>query len=370
MKDIYTLEERIKNLEYYSTLSLLESKTESLTVTDSSGLNRFKSGFLVDNFTSKTIQNKNSYSKNSVDSKNRELRPSHYTTELDLLVGSSSIIGIGSTSDPLSDLRFASDLVGYGIKRTGQVITLDYTNVVEVNQPFATRFESVTPFLVTTYSGTIELNPSSDVWVDTVRASANITEIDNFTPVQQQLVEIEGFDPQTGFGPISWNSWETVWTGRSVERTRTRETTTTTRKQTRTGERSILTENVETISQGDRIIDVDISPFMRSRNIEFISKRNRPLTTLYPFFDGRNVSDFTFPKLLEIRMLSGTFVPGETVRGTLTSAGNSSTRLIKFRLCKSNHKYGPILNPTDVYTVNPYNRDANIHNLINIQTIL
>ena len=42
---------RIKNLEYYTALSLLETNTANMFVADGDGLNRFKSGFFVDNFT-------------------------------------------------------------------------------------------------------------------------------------------------------------------------------------------------------------------------------------------------------------------------------------------------------------------------------
>jgi hypothetical protein len=56
MVDIKQLENRIKNLEYYTTLSLLETSTAALFISDSSGLNRFKSGFFVDNFTSTSSQ--------------------------------------------------------------------------------------------------------------------------------------------------------------------------------------------------------------------------------------------------------------------------------------------------------------------------
>ena len=52
MSDIGRLENRIKNLEYYTTLSLLEADTASLFLPDQNGINRFKSGFFVDNFTS------------------------------------------------------------------------------------------------------------------------------------------------------------------------------------------------------------------------------------------------------------------------------------------------------------------------------
>ena len=50
MRDIGKLEQRIENVEYYTALNLLEAEAQSLEVVDSNGLNRFKSGFLVDNF--------------------------------------------------------------------------------------------------------------------------------------------------------------------------------------------------------------------------------------------------------------------------------------------------------------------------------
>ena len=50
MQDTKELENRIKSLEYYTILSLLEKETANFFISDSEGLNRFKSGFFVDNF--------------------------------------------------------------------------------------------------------------------------------------------------------------------------------------------------------------------------------------------------------------------------------------------------------------------------------
>ena len=50
MRDIGKLQDRIENLEYYTSLNLLERDAESLEIPDVNGLNRFKSGFIVDNF--------------------------------------------------------------------------------------------------------------------------------------------------------------------------------------------------------------------------------------------------------------------------------------------------------------------------------
>ena len=67
MTDIKKLENRIKNLEFFTSLSLLETNTSNLFVPDANGLNRFKSGFFVDNFTSFLAQEESVVLKNSVD---------------------------------------------------------------------------------------------------------------------------------------------------------------------------------------------------------------------------------------------------------------------------------------------------------------
>ena len=67
------------------------------------------------------------------------------------------------------------------------MLTLDYEQDIYRSQPFATRQESVTPFLVTSYEGTIELVPESDTWIDTNRLAPNIIEIDNFTSVNNNF---------------------------------------------------------------------------------------------------------------------------------------------------------------------------------------
>jgi hypothetical protein len=364
MSDIVNLEDRIKNLEFYTSLSLLESDTSNLYIRDANGLNRFKSGFFVDDFSTTTSQIKKTIVKNSIDIKNSELRPSHYTTEIDLILGSNATIGIGTEPNPQIDQRFVSDIDGLGITRTGRVITLNYVENEYISQPFATRTENVTPFLVNYYSGTIELNPSSDVWIDTVTLQAKTIEIDNYTETSSQLIS-SGFDPKTGYGPVIWDSWQTTWTGETKsnssntawqgnDQIRTDyQTTSKTGTKTRSGTRQIFKEVFNTTSFGDSVVSNQLIPFIRSRNIEFIAKRLKPSSRVYGFFDGIDINQYIIPKLIEISMLSGSFQVGETVIGE-----NNNGQSIIFRVATQNHKYGPYNIPTDVYTFNPYDNQT------------
>ena len=171
MKDISRLETRLSNVEYYSSLSLLETDTKNLTIRDPrTGLDKFKSGFFVDNFKSYNggdIANP-SY-KASVDTASGILRPQHYTTSLDLILGSEAIIGIGTTSNPNADLRFANDLGNENVTRINDLVMLNYESVEYTKNEFATRVENVNPFNTPSWIGSIELNPSTDTWIETRR---------------------------------------------------------------------------------------------------------------------------------------------------------------------------------------------------------
>ena len=50
MRDIGRLKDRLERVESQTALSLLERDAESFEIQDANGLNRFKSGFVVDNF--------------------------------------------------------------------------------------------------------------------------------------------------------------------------------------------------------------------------------------------------------------------------------------------------------------------------------
>ena len=401
MSDIFRLENRIKNLEYYTSLSLLENNTANLFISDSVGFNRFKSGFLIDNFSSVGVQDNSIGVKNSVDLENGQLRPSHYTTSLNLEIGSDAITGIGTTTNANQDRKYLNNILGTNIKRTGDVISLDYDDTVWLEQPFATRVENVTPYLVKTWEGTIQLEPTVDVWIDVNLLEIRDVRVEgSFQGVAEALraeIQDTADGSRLGVSPIIWNSWETnnirqnlgMTLTASMDTTqnsfqtgaRTKEGTpivqtdttstlniggsvslTTNLDQRRTGVQHTVREQINTESLGDRVISRNIIQFMRSRNIEFTARRMKPNTQLYTFFDGVDVSSFCTPKLLEIEMTSGTFLIGEGVFAesgvfqTVEGVDPNSLPYIEFRLATPNHKYGPYNNPTDFYDENPYDR--------------
>ena len=408
MADIGRLEKRLESVEYYTRLSLLETDTANLNITDANGLNRFKSGFFVDNFkkhASHQIDHPDFTA--STDAKRGYLRPGHYTTCLDLIVGSRSFIGIGTTANPTLDINHLDDIDGDNIKKTGRLLTLDYTETTMLEQIYASRVENVNPFLIIYYSGDMTLNPDSDVWMDTKRVDASIS---YDTSAYNNAIAQRGINQQTGFSEVDWGAWETNWVSEEVSQTIVEETVEalgtihpddlpegvkrdirsipnirktielngkwvpkgtglitdaeiTTRTfhqdvvmrstQSREGIQYKVTPKIQQRSLGDRTISRDIIPYMRSRNIEISTTRMKPRTRFYVYFDNVDVTAFVTPKLLEISMTSGVFQTGETVR----SSG------FTFRLAAPNHLEGPYNAPTKVSEVNVYDNEAPVSNV-------
>ncbi len=380
MSDINNLETRIRNLEFYTSLSLLETNTANFFVADADGLNRFKSGFFVDNFETFNTQETKFKIKNSINPKQNELRPRHYTNSVDLQFG--PVVN----TDATADLQF-NTISGTNIRRHKDFITLDYSEVEYIKQPFGSRTVSVTPFIVAYWKGVLELTPESDTWVSTVRLQPRIINREgDFAETVARMAAEEGFDAQSGLGPQVWNSWSDVWTGNRniartlavrphVHRTRTEgdfrvreivsqrqvEIEETVRRNRVGTQQRIIEDFSQRESQGDRVVSRDLIPFMRSRNVEVIGKQTKPSTRHYAFFDGVDVTRFVTPKLLEISMASGTFQVGEKVNVAVSGAGSNSwmrgsgTRPhLTFRVAQSNHKEGPYNAPTKTYGADPY----------------
>jgi hypothetical protein len=122
MEDIGVLDQRIENLEYYTSLLALELKAKDLAVLDENGNNRFKNGIFVDPMTSYDFHdNTNSEYKFTLDITNTYGRSTFLQNDVDLQYLESQ-----ST----------------GIKRTGNYLTRPFTEELLIFQQFATKFRN------------------------------------------------------------------------------------------------------------------------------------------------------------------------------------------------------------------------------------
>jgi hypothetical protein len=349
MRDIGGLENRIQRLEETTALSLLELSTQSLQIQDAQGLNRFKTGFFVDDFDNGQLVN---FGIAECEVSNSELKPITARNSFRCQLAPSIF-----RTDEEIDLSENYDLLDSNVKKTGRTVTLNYREVGWIEQPIATRVENVNPFHVVEYSGTLTLTPSSDTWIRTVQLPNQIiTQTTSLVRTREEtVIETRRVNLwQWIFLRWRWGWWGWPWFRRS-------RTFTTTSVESRDAG-SFTTE-----TESNDLIDTINEEFMRSRNVEFRASNLKPNTRYYQFLDGNSGVDF-IPKLIEIAVdenlttngSSLAFIPGETVKGSINSAVSSAQASITFRVANQNHKTGPFNNPTSVYTINPYDRTQNL----------
>jgi hypothetical protein len=304
MRDIGRIEKRIETTEYYTQLSLLETAAQNLQIQDSNGFDRFKNGFVVDNFTGHGIGDvgNNDY-KVSIDYANGELRPTFHEDAVQLIERDDD--GTAITAD---------DRTTHNYQKTGDLITLPYTEETLIDQPYASKAINVNPFGVFTWIGAIELTPPGDEWKETERAPELV--INNPNGSWDNLTKNSGNSNQLSEFPMStvWNSWQDTWTGRPIETERknvgtykkrgghgwrviAKEEVTTAQQvsQTRTGIRAVAVPETVRTSIGDRVVSVAFVPFIRSRTLTFTATRLKPNTRVYPFFDNIDVTAYVTP---------------------------------------------------------------------------
>lgn len=279
MKDIGTLEKRIDNLEYYTTLTALEQDTlnkQDYTIKDSANLTRFKNGFIADGFKGFSVADvfRTEY-RAGIDVINRNLRP--------------------SSNSSAHTLQFDSaNSTNY--LQTGPWITAPATSVEFINQGYASKTININPFNMVNYLGLIQLNPPSDIWVDTTVAKPEpAVNLFGDLDAWNKLSTIPFDITLTTAGQSWWTGEEKSKTGDAYWQGRFLKQDTVVRQDKATewlGTANYLSTAAVTESIGDRIIDVSVIPYMRNISTLFVANAFKPDTTLYPFFDNISVEKY------------------------------------------------------------------------------
>src|SRR6056300_328544 len=290
MRDIGKLENRIKNIEYYTQLSLLEADAQSLQIQDADGFDRFKNGFVVDNFTGHNVGDvgNNDY-KLSIDRARGEARTPF----------NEDVIELEERDDDLTAI-VAADRTAANYSKTGDLITLPYTETAYLQQPYATKTENLNPFLVFDWIGDITLDPPVDEWKETRVAPELVV---NVNGTFDNLAINAGLDNTSATEiPVGteWNEWQDQWSGNPRTNTRWQgnnlvQTTSSDVVQTRAGIRTTIVPQTVRQSLGNRVVSVAFVPFIRSRTITFTAQGMRPNTRVYPFFDNVDISSYITP---------------------------------------------------------------------------
>lgn len=357
MRDIGRLEDRIRKVEYYTTLSLLEKTTTDMSIKDVDGFDRYKNGLIADNFKDYQAADLTSSDfRAALDRKERQLRPSF---------------------TPRSK-KLSIDLDNSDAKFFGPMAIIDFDSFIVDKQPYATKHVSVNAYLIYKKNGQLVLQPNTDVWSDTQRQPELVVNVDTGVDALRQVANDAGVlgtewgdwidlnqtivvDVSTqqvggsnrsssnefgivelrgGSNPLAWIGnngivtgsqdesqlktgttlfdWSGSFTNQQVPTvsipfppspfsstdrsvgTQTTTTTTTTTEQQRTGIETTIEEKTTSYDMGDRVTDVSLITYMRETEIQFYATKLKANTKVWAFFDKKPVSE-------NVRPLDGNF---------------------------------------------------------------
>jgi hypothetical protein len=307
MKDIASIDRRVSAVEELVTLSILEQSALNMAVRDSiTGLDRFKNGIVVDNFANHGKGNVGQPQyRNAIDPKTTQLRSAGWVNQVNL-----------SQRERLPVDQFAQ-----GYMEGDGIATVNYTNYLGIDQPFATRSINLQAYFVFTWDGQLQLFPNIDTFDDAFIQPDLVIQDDQ---LYNSMIQLNEWWASTGLASV-WTDWEetgnvdttvnntvtqvparsqTTQSGRVITTTNfaasTLFTTTTT---TATELNRQLIQNQFTpgtgqqidTSYGERVVDVQLARTMRSVPVYFAVQRVKPNTRYYLFFDEVGIDDWCSP---------------------------------------------------------------------------
>ena len=292
MDDIGNLDQRLSNVEYYTSLNMVEKDVMSRNIYDTITGQRMTNGFVVDPFVGYgTMSIADNYFNCSLDLDNQILRPSFKTVQFDPYI---------------KDLGTLNQQAG--------IVSFDFTEKEITNQLSATSTENCNPFDVISYSGDLILSPQSDNWVDSEKAPI-INVINEDTAALSTAISVPG---------QVYNDWNTFYSTHqySVDSNYTNKQITVQNaiNQVIYDVTAALVKTSDTTKE----LSSSIIPFARSTAIKFSASNLTPLTKMYVYVNGRLVNGYIIPSENPTGKLETITV---TSRGSNYSAGNTSVEI-------------------------------------------
>jgi len=298
MRDIGKLEKRIKNVEYYTQLSIVEKKAADLIVTDSNGLDRSKNGIIVDNYETYLISDTSDRDYNGcIDIRENLLRHSFMTSRFGFKFNNSNDFSevkydTYTTGEESIDIRKIME-TGFREKLNTGLYMLNTTtrNKPFIVQPAASSAVSLVPLDGIKSLGHVTIDPAVDDWID----------IKQLPDLRVDL--LKGFDEVlNNITNTLINSNQGVWGTKYGEWTTVEEYTKNTSAhggrqtqvhdvQTRDVSKTSLDIQHENVSLGERVTDVSIAHYIRAQDLYLYVTGLKPNTKLYVFLDDVNVDE-------------------------------------------------------------------------------
>jgi len=278
MKDLNSFEDRIRNLEYYVSLSQLEANTKNLTLRSEANnqVERFKNGFLVDPFNNYDIANLDDPEFKSL---------------------------INENTSRLSPLKEVIDIpLSYntGGVKTGDLITLPYTQQILIEQQFANKQRTLVEENWS-FKGSMQVVPNFDNFFDTQVTSTSAISVDIATPLESLTRSInnalrnlaissELINTETIVGADRDRRWNVVDRDITVNRTFSD-----------TFNRINVPQSISNSQDvGSFLTDFTLNPFIRAQRIAIFVSGLRPGAQHYVYFDSVDLTAQCTPAALTV----------------------------------------------------------------------
>lgn len=264
MKDIGQLDQRIKRLEYYTTLNQLEQQAQNIQVPDAAGLNRFKNGIFADPMSSHIFAEASDPGYRwCIDIRNGHGRPTFTNKDIDLAFNNTT-----ST----------------GVTLTGKLITRPYTHEQYIYQPYATKYRNNNQDFWS-WNGTLNLYPNYDM----NRDEQSIPNADAVIDLMQPFVELGEAGNIWGshYGP--WQVYAQTGNIYSGQTTYWQQLVTT----------HWYVPMTNTVELGRFLTDIAVQPYIKSKTIAFIATGVKPSSRMYCYFDETSVDAYCAPGSLD-----------------------------------------------------------------------
>ncbi len=288
MRDIGKLEKRIERLEYYTSLSILEQQALNMQIKDALGLERFKSGFIVDNFEAHGIGNISSVDyKCGIDTQQSVLRPQSKEDSIKL-----------KEFNTREDQRAIS---GYVVNNG--VVTLPYTPVRLLGNDNATNTINPNPFVVIQYVGDVKITPTIDQWYDTTIAPLVVDSNTKLNSIFLSKDNVrEAFSSIFNNYIINWvGSNQSIFGIESLANINSEDITSTVSVAKVSSSSNVSPQNndlakgVSTKTVNENSVSTALQFFIRSIPIKFKVTRLKPKTQVFVFMEGKNVNRWVNP---------------------------------------------------------------------------
>ena len=339
MKDIGQIDKRINRLEYYSSLNMLEKQTKDLVIPAESNnaIDRFKQGFLVDNFKDFSVASVGDEEyKAAINKTEQSLVPRHRQNKIDLEINTNTntqqtgdLVTLPYTHEKLAEQRFATTSRSAAESFWGFEGDIDlypnYDNYYESRENPQNEINIDLDLAGPTLSLANALNqitslqePQNDVTIETLSSRL----LDSTTSTDSRIVGSGHWLP--AFPPISAHRGSTPTQTIMSQRQeagirglsgsparfvgqRSRITTTTQtdsyeveKKITETESKMLFQGDTSTTKRnvGEFVTDISFSPFIREQNIHFHAYGLRANKRHYIFFDEVKMDEQTRPAIV------------------------------------------------------------------------